>query len=90
MFSKRPMHLQIRSRMSVYSGTELAEIEIVMLRSFLKYSKNIAKIVQVWSVMIVGDFNVDVSQNHLIAQFHAQLNFFYIENLKMIGFFCMI
>ncbi|GFT24230.1 uncharacterized protein TNCV_2064591 [Trichonephila clavipes] len=59
----------------IHSGTVLAEIKLYATRSLSKYSKNIAKITPDYDpdlttpIMIVGDFNINVSQDHLLPGF---------------------
>ncbi|GFU14961.1 hypothetical protein TNCV_795341 [Trichonephila clavipes] len=59
----------------ILSGAVLTKIKLFMLRSLLKYSKNIAKIIPdcdpdfTTPIMIVGDFNVNASQDHSLPGF---------------------
>ncbi|GFT35969.1 hypothetical protein TNCV_4342791 [Trichonephila clavipes] len=61
----------------IHSGTALADIKLFMLRSLLKYSKNITKKIPDYDpdlttpIMIVGDFNVTVSQGRSLTQLRA-------------------
>ncbi|GFQ92703.1 hypothetical protein TNCT_10731 [Trichonephila clavata] len=53
----------------IHPGTALAEIKLFVLESLLKYSKSIAKDISDYDpdlttpIRIVGDFNVNISQN---------------------------
>lgn len=70
----------------IHPGTALAEIKLCMLRSLLKYSKNIVKIIPEYEpdlttpIMMVGDFNVNVSQDRSLPDFMlSEFNLSYIE-----------
>ncbi|GFQ77620.1 uncharacterized protein TNCT_180991 [Trichonephila clavata] len=76
-------------RVYIHPGTALAEIKLFMLRSLLKYSKNIAKIIPDYDpdlttlIMIVGDFNVNVLQDRSLPSFMLrELSLSYIEKFS--------